>query len=66
MQDPNKAYDHFAAHYTRFMFTYIKVGYDYNTRFFISVSRPALESIGDSTIDISMNDNKFYRTEGRV
>ena len=32
-QDLNKAYHHYAAHYTRFMFTYIKVGYDYITDF---------------------------------
>lgn len=42
-QDLNKTYDHYAAHYTRFMFTYIKVGYDYVTRFFIAVPRSVLE-----------------------
>ena len=43
MQDLNKTYDHYAAHYTRFMFTYIKAGYDYVTRFFITVPRSVSE-----------------------
>ena len=40
MQDPNKAYDHFAAYYTRLMSLHMSLGeYDSNTRFFISVPR---------------------------